>query len=186
MKEIEVGFPGAGATEFDFIRLVQSGRVRKVNVRPDAKPRGLDPHQLRQLSGSHAAIVHLQCGQPRMARNLFGMTRDQVRDIAVHGAKVMRDEASKQPATDWHFQYSPETSNAELDFNLEVCEAVMEVLAPTPTTRSSSTCPPRSKRRPPTSTRIKSRPTQPARSTARSSTCIRTMTAARQSRRPTR
>ena len=69
---------------------------------------------------------------PAWREVVFGMTRDQVRDIAVHGAKVMRDEAGKQPATDWHFQYSPETfSTAELDFSLEVCEAVMEVLAPT-------------------------------------------------------
>ena len=63
----------------------------------------------------------------------FGMSKEQVRDIAVHGAKIMRDEAAKQPDTAWHFQYSPETfSTAELDFSLEVCEAVMEVLAPTP------------------------------------------------------
>ncbi|MEM6585557.1 MAG: 2-isopropylmalate synthase, partial [Pseudomonadota bacterium] len=55
------------------------------------------------------------------------------RGIAEAGAKVMRDEAAKQPETDWNFQYSPETfSTAEIDFSIEVCAAVMEVLAPTP------------------------------------------------------
>ena len=61
------------------------------------------------------------------------MDRAQVLGIAVEGAKRLRDEAAARPGTDWRFEYSPETfSTAELDFSLEVCEAVMEVLAPTP------------------------------------------------------
>jgi 2-isopropylmalate synthase len=61
------------------------------------------------------------------------MSRDEVREIAVNGAKVMRDEAARRPDTDWNFQYSPETfSTAELDFSIEVCEAVMDALQPTP------------------------------------------------------
>src|SRR3546814_15765356 len=61
------------------------------------------------------------------------MSRDEVREIAVMGAKVMRDEAAKRPDTQWHFQYSPETfSTTELDFSIEVCAAVMEVLQTTP------------------------------------------------------
>jgi 2-isopropylmalate synthase len=61
------------------------------------------------------------------------MSKDEVREIAVKGAKVMRDEAARRPDTDWHFQYSPETfSTAEIDFSIEVCAAVMEVLDPTP------------------------------------------------------
>ena len=136
VKEIEVGFPSAGATEFDFISgLVQSGRVPEdvlVQVLTQSRE-DLIRTSFASLSGSHAAIVHLyNAVSPAWREVVFGMTRDQVRDIAVHGAKVMRDEAGKQPATDWHFQYSPETfSTAELDFSLEVCEAVMEVLAPT-------------------------------------------------------
>ena len=136
MKEIEVGFPSAGATEFDFISgLVKSGRVPEdvlVQVLTQSRE-DLIRTSFASLSGSHAAIVHLyNAVSPAWREVVFGMTRDQVRDIAVHGAKVMRDEAGKQPATDWHFQYSPETfSTAELDFSLEVCEAVMEVLAPT-------------------------------------------------------
>ncbi|WP_324827532.1 2-isopropylmalate synthase [Qipengyuania zhejiangensis] len=137
VKEIEVGFPSAGATEFDFISgLIQSGRVPDdVMVQVLTQSRAdLIRTSFASLTGAHAAIVHLyNAVSPAWREVVFGMSRDQVRDIAVAGAKVMRDEAAKQPGTDWHFEYSPETfSTAELDFSLEVCEAVMEVLAPTP------------------------------------------------------
>ena len=60
------------------------------------------------------------------------MEREDIKQIAVKGAKVLRDQAARFPATDWHFEYSPETfSTAELDFSIECCEAVMEVLRPT-------------------------------------------------------
>ena len=60
------------------------------------------------------------------------MTKPEVKDIAILGAKLLRDNAAAQPGTDWHFEYSPETfSTAELDFSLEVCAAVMDILAPT-------------------------------------------------------
>jgi 2-isopropylmalate synthase len=60
------------------------------------------------------------------------MSRAEVKEIAIHAAKLLRDEAAARPDTDWHFEYSPETfSTAEIDFSLEVCEAVMEVLQPT-------------------------------------------------------
>ena len=137
VKEIEVGFPSAGATEFDFISgLVQSGRIPDdVLVQVLTRSReDLIRTSFASLTGARAAIVHLyNAVSPAWREVVFGMSKDQVRDIAVKGAKVMRDEAGKQPDTDWHFQYSPETfSTAELDFSLEVCEAVMEVLAPTP------------------------------------------------------
>lgn len=137
LKEIEVGFPSAGATEFDFISgLVKSGRIPddvKVQVLTQSRE-DLIRTSFASLTGARSAIVHLyNAVSPAWREVVFGMSKDQVRDIAVMGAKVMRDEAAKQPATDWHFQYSPETfSTAELDFSLEVCEAVMDVLAPTP------------------------------------------------------
>ena len=137
VKEIEVGFPSAGATEFDFIAgLVQSGRIPDdVIVQVLTQSRAdLIRTSFASLDGARAAIVHLyNAVSPAWREIVFGMSRDQVRDIAVAGAKVMRDEAGARPDTDWHFQYSPETfSTAELDFSLEVCEAVMDVLAPTP------------------------------------------------------
>ncbi|UUL83759.1 2-isopropylmalate synthase [Sphingomonas qomolangmaensis] len=137
LKEIEVGFPSAGATEFDFIsRLVRSGRIPDdvtVQVLTQSR-RDLIEKSFESLEGAHRAIVHLyNAVSPAWRRIVFGMSRDEVRDIAVTGAKILRDEAAKRPATDWHFEYSPETfSTAELDFSLEVCTAVMEVLRPTP------------------------------------------------------
>jgi 2-isopropylmalate synthase len=137
VKEIEIGFPSAGKTEFDFIAgLVRSGRVPDdvlVQVLTQSRE-DLIRTSFASLEGAGAAIVHLyNAVSPAWREIVFGMTREQVRDIAVAGAKVMRDEAAKQPGTRWHFEYSPETfSTAELDFSLEVCEAVMEVLAPTP------------------------------------------------------
>ncbi len=137
VKEIEVGFPSAGATEFDFIAgLVQSDRIPEdviIQVLTQSRE-DLIRTSFASLAGAKQAIVHLyNAVSPAWREQVFGMTRDQVREIAVTGAKVMRDEAAQQPDTDWHFQYSPETfSTAELDFSLEVCEAVMEALAPTP------------------------------------------------------
>ncbi len=137
VKEIEVGFPSAGATEFDFI----SGLVRSDAVPQDVIVQVLTQSRedlirtsFESLTGARAAIVHLyNAVSPAWRDIVFRMSRDQVREIAMTGAKVMRDEAAKQPDTQWHFQYSPETfSTAELDFSLEVCAAVMKVLAPTP------------------------------------------------------
>ncbi|WP_432200558.1 2-isopropylmalate synthase [Erythrobacter sp. W53] len=137
VKEIEVGFPSAGETEFDFISsLVKSDRVPDdvmVQVLTQSRE-DLIRTSFASLEGAGAAIVHLyNAVSPAWRDIVFGMSRDEVREIAVAGAKVMRDEAGKQPNTDWHFQYSPETfSTAEIDFSIEVCAAVMEVLAPTP------------------------------------------------------
>ncbi len=137
VKEIEVGFPAAGQVEFDFISgLVQSGRIPDdviVQVLTQSRE-DLIKRSFESLEGARAAIVHLYNAVSPAWRNIvFRMSRDEVREIAVTGAKLLRDEAAKRPGTDWQFEYSPETfSTAELDFSLEVCEAVMEVLAPTP------------------------------------------------------
>ena len=137
VKEIEVGFPSAGSTEFDFISgLVTGNRIPEdvlVQVLTQSRE-DLIRTSFASLAGARAAIVHLyNAVSPAWREVVFGMTRDEVREIAVRGAKVMRDEAGQRPETDWSFQYSPETfSTAELDFSLEVCAAVMEVLAPTP------------------------------------------------------
>ncbi|MGN6497047.1 MAG: 2-isopropylmalate synthase [Tsuneonella sp.] len=137
VKEIEVGFPSAGATEFDFIsQLVRSGRIPDdVTVQVLTQSReDLIRTSFESLDGARAAIVHLyNAVSPAWRDIVFRMSRDEVRAIAVDGARVLRDEAAKRPGTDWHFEYSPETfSTAELDFSIEVCEAVMDVLRPTP------------------------------------------------------
>lgn len=137
LKEIEVGFPSAGATEFDFISgLIKNDRIPEdvtIQVLTQSR-RDLIERSFESLEGARTAIVHLyNAVSPAWRKIVFGMTRDEVRQIAVEGAKILRDEAAKRPDTDWFFEYSPETfSTAELDFSVEVCAAVMDVLKPTP------------------------------------------------------
>ncbi|APZ97301.1 2-isopropylmalate synthase [Sphingopyxis sp. QXT-31] len=135
-KEIEVGFPASGATDFDYIQnLVRSGRI----------PEGVTPQVLTQsradlirtsfdsLAGAKTAIVHVyNAVAPAWRKIVFGMDKADIKAIAIEGAKQLRDNAARLPGTDWRFQYSPECfSTTELDFSLECCEAVMEILQPT-------------------------------------------------------
>ena len=135
-KEIEVGFPASGATDFDFI----SGLVKDSKVPDDVliqvltqSRRDLIETSFASLEGSEKAIVHLyNAVSPAWRRIVFGMTKDQIKQIAIDGAKVLRDQAAKYHTTDWTFEYSPETfSTAEVEYSVEVCAAVMEVLQPT-------------------------------------------------------
>ena len=136
-KEIEVGFPASGATDFDFI----SGLVRGDKVPEDVaiqvltqSRRDLIETSFASLEGSRTAIVHLyNAVSPVWRKIVFGMSREDIKAIAIDGAKVLRDQAAKYHGTDWVFEYSPETfSTAEVDFSVEVCAAVMDVLQPTP------------------------------------------------------
>ncbi len=135
-KEIEVGFPAAGATEFDFISgLVKSGTIPDdvvVQVLTQSRE-DLIKRSFESLEGAHSAIVHLYNAlSPAWREIVFRMSRDEVRQIAISGAQLLVEEAAKRPGTRWQFEYSPETfSTAELDFSLEVCEAVMKVVGPT-------------------------------------------------------
>ena len=135
-KEIEVGFPASGATDFDFISgLVKTGKVPDdvlIQVLTQSR-RDLIETSFASLEGSDKAIVHLyNAVSPAWRRIVFGMSKEQVKQIAIDGAKVLRDQAAKYHATDWTFEYSPETfSTAEVEYSVEVCAAVMEVLQPT-------------------------------------------------------
>ncbi len=136
LKEIEVGFPTAGATEFDFI----SGLVRQDRIPEDVmvqvltqSRRDLIQKTFESLEGARTATVHLyNAVSPAWREVVFNMDRAGVKALAIEGAKMLREEAEKRPDTDWRFEYSPETfSTAELDFSLEVCEAVQDILEPT-------------------------------------------------------
>jgi len=136
VKEIEVGFPSAGSTEFDFISgLVRSGRVPDdVTIQVLTQSRqDLIRRSFESLEGSPRAIVHLyNAVSPAWREIVFRMSREEVKQIAIAGARHLAEEAARHPHTEWHFEYSPETfSTAELDFSIEVCAAVMEVLQPT-------------------------------------------------------
>ena len=136
LKEIEVGFPSAGATEYDFIRgLVDEGRIPEdvfVQVLTQSRE-DLIRTSFESLAGAKQAIVHVyNAVSPLWRQVVFGMDKADVKRIASDGAKVLRDQAARFPQTDWHFEYSPETfSTAEVDFSIECCEAVMDVLQPT-------------------------------------------------------
>jgi len=137
VKEIEIGFPSAGATEFDFIQgLVRTGRIPDdvmVQVLTQSR-RDLIERSFESLEGARAATVHLyNAVSPAWREVVFGLDRAGVKTLAIEGVKILREQAEKRPGTDWRYEYSPETfSTAELDFSLEVCEAVLDVLEPTP------------------------------------------------------
>ncbi|MEQ1726419.1 MAG: 2-isopropylmalate synthase [Sphingopyxis sp.] len=137
LKEIEIGFPASGATDFDFIAgLVQSGAIPDdVTVQVLTQARAdLIATSFDSLQGAKTAIVHVYNAlAPAWRRIVFAMERDEIKQIARDAACLLRDNAARLPDTDWRFEYSPECfSTTELDFSLEVCAAVMDVLAPTP------------------------------------------------------
>ncbi|WP_088308007.1 2-isopropylmalate synthase [Novosphingobium sp. B 225] len=136
-KEIEVGFPASGATDFDFI----SGLVKQDKIPEDVvvqvltqSRRDLIETSFASLEGSRHAIVHLyNAVSPVWRKIVFGMSKEQIKQIAIEGAMVLRDQAAKYHDTKWTFEYSPETfSTAEVEYSVEVCAAVMDVLQPTP------------------------------------------------------
>jgi hypothetical protein len=109
-----VGFPSAGATEFDFISgLVQNDKIPDdviVQVLTQSR-QDLIETSFESLKGAKKAIVHLyNAVSPAWRRIVFGMSGEEIKGIAIAGAKVLRDEAAKQPDTDWHFEYSPRPS----------------------------------------------------------------------------
>jgi len=136
-KEIEVGFPSASQTDFDFVRcLIEEGRIPDdvtVQVLTQARE-PLIRRTFEALRGARRAIMHFyNATAPVMRRVVFNMTRQQVIDeLAVHHAKMVRDIAKDYADTDWVFQYSPEMfSGTELDFAKEIVDAVTEVWQPT-------------------------------------------------------
>lgn len=136
-KEIEVGFPSASQTEFDFLRqLIEEKRIPDdvtIQVLTQARE-PLIRRTFEALQGVPRAIVHLYNATAPVMRNVvLGLDQDGVVELAVTHAKLFRQLADEQPGTDWRFEYSPETfSDTELPFALRIVDAVTEVWAPTP------------------------------------------------------
>jgi len=136
-KEIEIGFPAASQTDYDFVRkLIEEGLIPDdvtVQVLTQAREQ-IIRRTFDAMAGAKRAIVHLYNSTSTTQRRLvFGLDREGIRDIAVAGAKVIRECAAARPATDWIFEYSPESFTAtELDFSVEMCDAVSAVWQPTP------------------------------------------------------
>jgi 2-isopropylmalate synthase len=136
-KEIEIGFPAASQTDYDFVRkLIEEGLIPDdvtVQVLTQAREQ-IIRRTFDAMAGAKRAIVHLYNSTSTAQRRLvFNLDRAGVRDIAVTGAKIIRECAAARPATDWIFEYSPESFTAtELDFSVEMCDAVSAVWQPTP------------------------------------------------------
>jgi 2-isopropylmalate synthase len=137
LKEIEVAFPSASQTDFDFVRrLIEEKRIPDdvtievlTQSREDLIRRTVD-----SLQGARRAIVHLYNPiAPSFRRIVFGKTREEVKEIAVSGTRLIKQLTVQRPETEWVFEYSPETfSMAELDFSKEVCDAVSATWEATP------------------------------------------------------
>ncbi|ABD12987.1 isopropylmalate/homocitrate/citramalate synthase [Frankia casuarinae] len=137
-KEIEVGFPAASQTDFDFIRqLIESDRIPDdvvIQVLTQARE-DLIERTAASLVGADRALIHLYNSTSTLQRRVvFGLDRAGVTEIAVQGARWCAQYAEKLlDGTDVRWQYSPESfTGTELDYAVEVCEAVMDVWAPTP------------------------------------------------------
>jgi 2-isopropylmalate synthase len=140
-KEIEVGFPAASQTDFDFVReLIEQHLIPDdvvIQVLTQARPE-LIARTYECLRGARRAIMHVyNSTSVAQRRVVFRTDRAGIIDIAVRGATVVREHALLQPDTDWTFEYSPESfTGTELDFAVEICDAVNAVWEPTPRHKS--------------------------------------------------
>jgi 2-isopropylmalate synthase len=136
-KEIEIAFPSASQTEFDFVRaLIEEARIPDdVTIQVLTQSRkDLIARTFASLDGAKQAIVHLyNATAPLFRRVVFGMEPHEIIDLAVTGVTAMLEESLKRQETKWTFEYSPETfCFTEPDFALEICERVLDVWQPTP------------------------------------------------------
>jgi len=135
-KEIEVGFPSASDTEFAFTRtLIDEGKIPEdvtIQVLTQAREH-LIRRTFESLQGVHQAIVHVYNSTSPMQREItFGKSKQEIKDIAVEGVRLVKSLLGELPDTDIRLEYSPESfSDTEVEYALEVCEAVMEVWEPT-------------------------------------------------------
>ena len=136
-KEIEVGFPAASQTDFDFVRELIDRNLIPADVTiqalTQARPELIE-RTFEALRGAKRAIVHLYNSTSTVQRRVvFGLDKAGIVDIAVQAARCVREHSLKQPQTDWVFEYSPESfTGTELDFAVEICDAVNAVWQPTP------------------------------------------------------
>ncbi|WP_192761276.1 2-isopropylmalate synthase [Actinomadura algeriensis] len=136
-KEIEVGFPAASQTDYDFVRqIIDEGRIPDdvvIQVLTQARPELIE-RTFESVRGAKRAIVHLYNSTSTLQRRVvFGQDRDGITAIAVEGAKLCAKLAQDMGDTEIFFQYSPESfTGTELEYAVEVCNAVNDVWKPTP------------------------------------------------------
>lgn len=134
-KEIEIGFPSASQPDYDFTRkLIDENLIPDdvtVQVLVQAREE-LISRTFSALQGVKQAVVHVYNSTSTVQREqVFGLDRQGIKDIAITGASLLKTYADRYPDTRWEFQYSPESfTGTELDFAVEVCDAVIDVWAP--------------------------------------------------------
>ncbi|MFH0784254.1 MAG: 2-isopropylmalate synthase [Pseudomonadota bacterium] len=135
--EIEVGFPSASQVEFEFTRVLIEESLIPEDVWIQVLTQARD-HLITQtyasIAGAKRVIIHLYNSTSTLQRKtVFKMSRKEIVNLAVQGAKLLKEEEQKYPGTEFRYEYSPESfTGTELEFALEICEAVMEILQPTP------------------------------------------------------
>lgn len=137
-KEIEIGFPSASETEFNFVRKLVDENLIPEGVKLQCLVQARE-HLIRRtfeaISGVPNAIVHIYNSTSPLQRDITfgGATKDEIKSIAVEGTKLIKELVSTVPETQIDLEYSPESfSDTELEFALDVCEGVMEVWEPSP------------------------------------------------------
>ena len=137
LKEIEVGFPSASQTDFDFVRmLVEENRIPDdvtIIVLTQAREE-LIRRTVESAVGAKRAIVHVYNSvAPVFRRVVFNMERNEIVQIAVKGTQLIKELVARHPQTQWGLEYSPESfSTTELDFSKQIVDAVSAVWQPTP------------------------------------------------------
>jgi 2-isopropylmalate synthase len=136
-KEIEVGFPSASQTDFDFVRKIIDEDLIPEDVIIQVLTQAREPlirRTYEAIKGSKQAIVHLYNSTSTLQRRVvFGLDKDGIKKIATDGAQLCLDLMSTVPETKVSFEYSPESyTGTELEFAVEVCNAVNDVWKPTP------------------------------------------------------
>ena len=132
-KEIEVGFPSASQTDFDFVRsLIEDKKIPSdVNIQVLTQSRNeLIERTFESLKGAKQAIVHFYNSTSTLQRRVvFNQDKEGIKKIALDGANKIKNLALANPETDWSFEYSPESfTGTELEYAAEVCDAVVEIL----------------------------------------------------------
>ncbi|MEY2945270.1 MAG: hypothetical protein RL243_12 [Actinomycetota bacterium] len=136
-KEIEVGFPSASQTDFDFVRqLITEGHIPDdvtIQVLTQARDHLIE-RTYESLQGAKQAIVHFYNSTSVLQRRVvFGQDMAGIKEIALHGARYCLEQEAKVPGTKIYYEYSPESyTGTELEYALEVCNAVIDVIKPTP------------------------------------------------------
>ena len=134
-KEIEVAFPSASQTDFNFVRqLIEERRIPQdvtIQVLTQARE-DLILRTFESLRDAHRATVHLyNATAPLFRERVFGMNKAQVVELATRATRLIRQRCEQQPQTRWQYEYSPETfCFTEPEFALEICEAVAEIWQP--------------------------------------------------------